>query len=102
MNGKLVVSLDTLKKGDTAVIMHVGTSIAKEAELSSATHLDKAQITQIGRLLEMGFYEGATIKVMHFGIFGKDPIAVRFKGNSSMIAIRKKDAKIIFVNKSHA
>lgn len=48
------------------------------------------------RLLELGFVEGAHVKILHQGAFGKDPIAVRVK--DSTIAIRRRDAMAIFVS----
>ena len=37
--------------------------------------LSAAELEQ--RLLELGFVEGATVEVLHQGLFGGDPIAVR-------------------------
>jgi ferrous iron transport protein A len=47
------------------------------------------------RLLEMGFIEGANVKLLHKGMFGGDPIAVRINNNNTMIALRKRDASVI-------
>jgi ferrous iron transport protein A len=50
------------------------------------------------RLLELGFIEGAEIKVLHEGPFGGDPIAVRV--NDTTIALRRREAMAILVTTS--
>ena len=47
------------------------------------------------RLLELGFVEGAEIKVLHEGPIGGDPIAVRI--NDTTIALRRREAMAIMV-----
>jgi len=47
------------------------------------------------RLLELGFTEGATIEILHEGIFGRDPIAVRV--NDATVALRRREAMAIVV-----
>ncbi len=47
------------------------------------------------RLLELGFVEGADVKVLHEGPFGRDPIAVRV--NDTTIALRRREAMAILV-----
>jgi len=47
------------------------------------------------RLLELGFVEGAEIKILHEGPVGRDPIAVRI--NSTTIALRRREAMAILV-----
>jgi ferrous iron transport protein A len=47
------------------------------------------------RLLELGFVEGAEIKVLHEGPIGRDPIAVRI--NDTTIALRRREAMAILV-----
>ena len=50
------------------------------------------------RLLELGFIEGAEIKVLHEGPFGRDPMAVRV--NDTTIALRRREAMAILVTAS--
>src|ERR1700704_1666633 len=50
------------------------------------------------RLLELGFVEGAEIKVLHEGPIGRDPIAVRI--NQTTIALRRREAMAILVTAS--
>lgn len=47
------------------------------------------------RLLEIGFVEGARFEVLHVGLFGRDPIAVRL--NETRVALRRREAKAIEV-----
>jgi ferrous iron transport protein A len=47
------------------------------------------------RLLELGFVEGALIEILHEGLVGRDPIAVRV--NDSTIALRRREAMAILV-----
>lgn len=52
------------------------------------------------RLLELGFTEGAHIEILHEGLFGRDPIAVRVNDNT--IAIRRREAMAIVVEAFNA
>ncbi len=47
------------------------------------------------RLIELGFIEGARVKIMHQGLFGRDPIAVRI--HHSTVALRREEAHAICV-----
>jgi len=40
------------------------------------------------RLIELGFVEGARVKILHEGLFGRDPIAVRV--NEATVALRRR------------
>ena len=48
------------------------------------------------RLLEMGFVEGASVEILHEGMFGRDPIAVRV--DNATVAIRRREAMAIQVD----
>ena len=48
------------------------------------------------RLLELGFTEGAQVEILHEGLFGRDPIAVRV--NDATVAIRRREAMAILVS----
>ncbi len=48
------------------------------------------------RLIEMGFVEDARVEVLHEGMFGRDPIAVRV--NNATVAIRRREAMAILVD----
>jgi ferrous iron transport protein A len=47
------------------------------------------------RLIELGFVEGARVEILHQGLFGGDPIAVRI--NEATVALRRREAASIFV-----
>lgn len=47
------------------------------------------------RLLELGFLEGAEVSILHEGLIGRDPIAVRVNG--STVALRRSEAMAIFI-----
>ncbi len=47
------------------------------------------------RLIELGFVEGAKVEILHEGIVGRDPIAVRV--DNVTIAIRRREAMAIIV-----
>lgn len=48
------------------------------------------------RLIELGFTEGARVEILHEGLFGRDPIAVRV--NDATVAIRRREAMAILVS----
>jgi ferrous iron transport protein A len=48
------------------------------------------------RLIEMGFVEGASVEILHEGMFGRDPIAVRV--DNATVAIRRREAMAIMVD----
>ena len=48
------------------------------------------------RLLELGFTEGAQVEILHEGLFGRDPIAVRV--NDATVAIRRREAMAVLVS----
>jgi ferrous iron transport protein A len=47
------------------------------------------------RLLEMGFVEGAKVEILHEGLFGGDPIAVKL--DDMRVALRRRDARGVMV-----
>ena len=47
------------------------------------------------RLIELGFVEGARVEILHEGILGRDPIAVRV--DNVTIAIRRREAMAVIV-----
>ncbi|MDE2181929.1 MAG: ferrous iron transport protein A [Alphaproteobacteria bacterium] len=47
------------------------------------------------RLIELGFVEGAAVEILHEGIIGHDPIAVRV--DNSTVALRRREAMSILV-----
>ncbi|MBU6456254.1 MAG: ferrous iron transport protein A [Bradyrhizobium sp.] len=47
------------------------------------------------RLLELGFVDGAPVEILHEGLIGGDPIAVRVQGIT--IALRRLEAMAVLV-----
>lgn len=47
------------------------------------------------RLIELGFVEGAVVELLHEGLFGGDPIAVRVADTT--IALRRREAMAVLV-----
>jgi ferrous iron transport protein A len=58
------------------------------------SHLPLGELER--RLIELGFIEGATVEILHEGIFGRDPIAVRV--NHATVALRRREAMAILVS----
>jgi ferrous iron transport protein A len=73
-------------RGYTGIIQHLSTgdtgSALSDVELES-------------RLIELGFVEGARVEVLHEGLVGRDPIAVRV--DNITIAVRRREAMAIIV-----
>jgi ferrous iron transport protein A len=78
--------LGLARRGYSGVIQHLSTreagSTLPELELES-------------RLIELGFVEGARVEVLHEGIVGHDPMAVRVENVT--IAVRRREAMAIIV-----
>lgn len=47
------------------------------------------------RLIELGIVEGAQVEILHEGLFGRDPIALRV--DSAVVALRRQEASSILV-----
>lgn len=58
-----------------------------------ATSLPASELER--RLIELGFVEGADVEVLHQGLFGRDPIAVRVAYTT--IGLRRREAMAILV-----
>jgi ferrous iron transport protein A len=78
--------LGLAKRGYSGVILQLA---ARDA---SSTLPD---IELESRLIELGFVEGAHVEVLHEGIVGGDPIAVRVENVT--IAVRRREAMAIIV-----
>lgn len=81
--------LSGLAKGEAGVVSGLDVSghggAVEEAELER-------------RLLEMGFVEGARVQVLHEGLFGRDPIAVKL--DDMRVALRRREADAIVMDMS--
>jgi ferrous iron transport protein A len=78
--------LGLAKRGYSGVIQHLAAGDANSA--LSAIELES-------RLIELGFVEGAKVEVLHEGIVGGDPIAVRIENVT--IAVRRREAMAVIV-----
>jgi ferrous iron transport protein A len=80
------IPLGLAKRGYSGVIRHLAADEASSA--LSAIELES-------RLIELGFVEGAKVEVLHEGIVGRDPIAVRIENVT--IAVRRREAMAVIV-----
>jgi ferrous iron transport protein A len=78
--------LGLARRGYSGVIQHL--AAAKAGSALSDSELES-------RLIELGFVEGARVQVLHEGIVGRDPIAVRVENVT--IAVRRREAMAIIV-----
>ena len=81
-----VIKLSEARKGDRGVITEVGVHGRHQAE---DVELER-------RLLELGFVEGARIELIHEGIVGRDPIALRV--DDMTVALRRREAASLTVS----
>jgi ferrous iron transport protein A len=92
---RTTVPLTSLKRnaGGTVAGVRVG------APGTSADKLDPADERMALRLIEIGFVEGATLRVIAFGQPGNDPIGVRVggRGGVSTFALRRAEAACVWV-----
>ncbi len=83
-------SLGHAGKGDAGVIVRVGADTALAADGLGHTELER-------RLLEMGFVEGAKVRVLHEGFWGRDPIAVQL--DDMRVALRRREAADVMLRR---
>jgi ferrous iron transport protein A len=78
--------LGLASRGYSGVIQHLDAGCAGSA-------LPDAELEK--RLIELGFVEGARVEILHEGIIGRDPIAVRVENVT--IAVRRREAMAVIV-----
>jgi ferrous iron transport protein A len=78
--------LGSAKRGYSGVIQQLDTEGANSS--LPAVELES-------RLLELGFVEGARVEVLHEGLVGRDPIAVRI--DNVTVAVRRREAMAVIV-----
>jgi ferrous iron transport protein A len=86
MNSKPTIALGAAKVGFRGRIHQLVVN-------GSSTGLPGLELER--RLLELGFVEGAIVELLHQGLFGGDPIAVRVADTT--IALRRREAMAILV-----
>jgi len=82
----------TIALGDATVGFR-GRILALDMSRAPGAGLPAAELER--RLLELGFVEGAAVELIHQGLFGRDPIAVRVA--EATIALRRREAMAIMV-----
>jgi len=87
IEARLQIPLGLAKRGYSGVIHSLDAGDVGSA--LSAIELES-------RLIELGFVEGARVEVLHEGIVGRDPIAVRVENVT--IAVRRREAMAIIVS----
>jgi ferrous iron transport protein A len=75
-----VISLNEARLGDRGVITRVGSVGGDE----HSAELER-------RLLELGLVEGAHVQLLHQGVFGRDPMAL--KVDDMRVALRRHEAR---------
>ena len=97
MPDSLTMAPDTLASGTIALgdapVGTRGRIIALYVNRALGAGLPPAELER--RLIELGFVEGATVELIHEGLFGRDPIAVRIADTT--IALRRREAMAIVV-----
>ena len=74
------IKLSQARRGDRGVIVQVGAHCHHQGE---AVELER-------RLLELGLVEGARVELLHNGLFGRDPMALRV--DDMRVALRRHEA----------
>ena len=74
------IPLSQARRGARGVIVQVG----------GDRHHDEHKAELERRLLELGFVEGARIELLHEGLFGRDPIAMKL--DDMRVALRRHEA----------
>lgn len=78
-----------------------GTIVAVGASANSVNRMpDDFNEELERRLLEIGFVEGASVEVLHEGMIGRDPIALRV--DDMNVALRRREANAILVSATTA
>ncbi|MDE1149199.1 MAG: FeoA family protein [Azospirillaceae bacterium] len=81
--------LSLAKRGEVGRVVRVGI----DGEIHDSLNADELE----RRLLEIGFVEGARVEILHEGLFGRDPIAVRV--DDMRVALRRREAEAILVTR---
>ena len=74
------IKLSQARRGDRGVIIQAG----------AHCHHQDHEVELERRLLELGFVEGARVELLHEGLFGRDPIAMKI--DDMRVALRRHEA----------
>ena len=91
------VPLTSLRRNATGVVAGVRITAAHTGDKPGQT--DPALERMALRLIEIGFVQGAQLRVIAFGQPGDDPIGVRVggRGGISTFALRRQEASCVWV-----
>lgn len=84
------IQLSQARRGDRGVIVQVGDQGQDDEH---ALELER-------RLIELGFVEGARVELLHEGLLGRDPIAMRV--DDMRVALRRQEAAGLIVRVERA
>jgi len=87
-----MTTIPSIALGDARVGFR-GRIMSLDLERAPAAGLPPPELER--RLIELGFVEGATVELLHQGLFGGDPIAVRVAATT--IALRRREAMAVIV-----
>ena len=92
--------MTAIDQNNAAPQMRLG--LARRGYSGVIHHLDADEVNSSlpaleleSRLLELGFVEGARVEVLHEGIVGRDPIAIRIENVT--VAVRRREAMGVVV-----
>jgi ferrous iron transport protein A len=80
--------LADMRRGDKGEVLAVSPETMAGVPAAECEELER-------RLLEIGFVEGARVAVLHEGLIGHDPIAVRL--DDMRVALRRREAQGVLV-----
>lgn len=92
MPDQTILRTRTIALGDAPVGFR-GQIVALDVNVAPSAGLPGLELER--RLIELGFVEGAKVELLHQGLFGGDPIAVRVA--ASTIALRRREAMAVIV-----
>lgn len=87
MTDEKLVPLGQGRQGMKGVVVQVG------APTHGHSSVDAAELER--RLLEIGFVEGAKVEILHTGLIGGDPLAIRL--DDMRVALRRREADAVMV-----
>lgn len=90
MSHNNLAPLSQLHKGQVGIVRRID-----EQLLPHNVELEKGELER--RILEIGIVEGVTLKVLHFGLINRDPLAILLENNGMTVAIRRNEAQIILI-----
>jgi ferrous iron transport protein A len=83
-----LVPLGRGRKGLKGIVVQVGGDTTPRG-----SSIDPAELER--RLLEIGFVEGAQVEILHVGLVGGDPLAIRL--DDMRVALRRREADAVLI-----